>query len=218
MFSAGVQLARLPVDPMFARCLLASASMGCSEEMLEVVSMVSCDAVVFVSPRDQREEAADAHRQFATLTGDHTTLLTVFKSWLKTPKKEKKRWCKENFINNRAMNKGLDIYQQLRGHLEKLNLPIVSCGEDDTPLRKALVTGLFTHAARHQNDGKYRVVSTGQEVLLHPSSVLHGKRPDCIVFGELVRTSRQYARGITKIEALWLPELVPTYFARKQAN
>lgn len=65
--------------------------------------------------------------------------------------------------------------------------------------------------------GKYRVIATTQEVMLHPSSVLHGKRPECIVFGELIRTTRQYARGITKVEASWLPELAPSYFARKQA-
>lgn len=150
---AGLQLARLPVDPMFGRCLLSSAAMGCSEEMLGVVSMVSCDAIVFVSPREQREEATEAHRHFATSTGDHTTMLAVFKSWKRTPKKEQRHWCKENFINNRALSKAFDIYQQLKGHLEALQLPIISCGEDDVLLRRALVTGLFTNAARRQHDG-----------------------------------------------------------------
>jgi ATP-dependent RNA helicase DHX8/PRP22 len=63
--------------------------------------------------------------------------------------------------------------------------------------------------------GAYRVLATGQEVLLHPSSVLHGKRPECVVFGEMVRTSKQYVRGVTVVEPSWLPELAPSFFAQK---
>ncbi len=42
--------------------------------------------------------------------------------------------------------------------------------------------------------GGYRVLATGQAVALHPSSVLCGERPPCIVFDELLRTTRDYAR------------------------
>ncbi len=46
----GSQLARLPVEPMYGKVLLASGEMGCSEEALAVVAMVSTD-VVFHQPR-----------------------------------------------------------------------------------------------------------------------------------------------------------------------
>ena len=49
---------------------------------------------------------------------------------------------------------GHSVCCQLREHLEALRLPIKSCGEDTTPLRRALVAGLFPHAARRQLDGK----------------------------------------------------------------
>ena len=42
-------------------------------------------------------------------------------------------------------------------------------------VRRALVSGLFPHAARRLHSGSYRVIATGLEVKLHPSSVLHGK-------------------------------------------
>jgi ATP-dependent RNA helicase DHX8/PRP22 len=60
-----------------------------------------------------------------------------------------------------------------------------------------------------------RVIATGQIVHLHPSSVLRGKAPECVVFSELVRTTRQYAREVTRIQARWLPELAPAFFAAK---
>lgn len=34
--------------------------------------------------------------------------------------------------------------------------------------------------------GSYKVIATGQAVAIHPSSVLAGKKPECIVFNELV--------------------------------
>ena len=66
--------------------------------------------------------------------------------------------------------------------------------------------------------GTYKVIATGQAVSIHPSSVLHGRKPQCIVFSELVRTARQYARDATLIDPAWLPELAPAFFARQQAN
>ncbi|KAL4517246.1 hypothetical protein Ndes2437B_g06850 [Nannochloris sp. 'desiccata'] len=220
--SMGTRLARLPVDPMYGRCLVMSGDLGCSEEMLAVVAMVSCDAAVFITPGDKRDEAQEAHRRFAARHGDHLTSLAVFKAWKAVPQKDQKRWCSENFVNSRALRKANDVYLQLRGHLEDLRIPLKSCGDADNeyaPLRRALVTGLFPHAAKLQIDGnKYRVVSTGQEIFLHPSSVLHGKRAECIVFNELVRTTKQYARGASSIESGWLAELVPAYFTRMNAN
>lgn len=50
VFHTGAHLARLPVEPMYGKVLLASGQMGCSEEALAVVAMVSTD-VVFHQPR-----------------------------------------------------------------------------------------------------------------------------------------------------------------------
>ncbi|PNW80772.1 hypothetical protein CHLRE_07g329233v5 [Chlamydomonas reinhardtii] len=52
-------------------------------------------------------------------------------------------------------------------------------------------------------------------VFLHPSSVLLERKPDCLVFNELMHTTRTYARDATAIEARWLPELAPAFFAAK---
>lgn len=42
---------------------------------------------------------------------------------------------------------------QLLGHLQALGMPVKSCGEETTPLRRALTAGLFPHAAKRQVDG-----------------------------------------------------------------
>ena len=53
---------------------------------------------------------------------------------------------------------------------------------------------------------------------LHPGSVLCGKKAECVVFNELVRTTRQYARDITVVDPSWLPEIAPAFFARQHAS
>ena len=68
-----------------------------------------------------------------------------------------------------ALRKAEDIYTQLvrfMGHPcpPGLGLPLATCGDETTPLRRALTAGLFPHAARLQPDGSYRVIATGRQV------------------------------------------------------
>ena len=224
----GRELARLPVDPMFARAIIKSVELGegCLQQIIAIVAMVSCDATVFVSPSTAKQESRQAHSRFFSPFGDHLTLLAVYRSWRAVPHKQRKQWCKDNYINARALTKAHDIFEQIlqqcsrdgagtgagAGGTARLGADLPA-EVDPVQIRRALVTGLFPHAARRQHGGAYRVMATGLEVKLHPASVLHGKAPECIVFNEVIKTTRQYVRGITKIESGWLPELAPFFFA-----
>ena len=221
----GRDLARLPVDPMFARAIIKSLEIGdgCLQHIIAIVSMISCDATVFVTPSSAKQEARQAHSRFFSPFGDHQTLLAVYQSWRATPQNHRKRWCKESYVNARALSKAHDIFHQILEHCSRgqrssgqLSADL-SSEVDPVQIRRALVSGLFPHAARRQHGGAYRVIATGLEVKLHPSSVLHGKAPECVVFNEVIKTTRQYVRGITKIESSWLPELAPFFFANKPA-
>lgn len=55
----------------------------------------------------------------------------------------------------------------------------------------------------------YRAVGLGSEpVFIHPSSALfHRAPPDFVVFSEIVRTSKPWMKGVTKINPAWLPSL-----------
>lgn len=179
--------------------------------------MVSTENVFF-NPRQKRDEALNVRKKFISPEGDHLTLLSLYKSYCEVPRKEQAQWCSDNFVNVRAMRKAQDIYQQLQRHLLALRLPLKSCGDDSTPLCRSLTAGLFPHAARKQPDGSYRVIATGQLVHIHPSSVLCGRKPDCAVFNELVKTTKHYARDVCVIEPRWLPELAPAFFAAKAGS
>lgn len=179
--------------------------------------MISADMTVMYTPKDMREEAQVAHRHFISDKGDHLTLLAIYKAYTNIGRKERVRWCRTNFINNRALQKASDIYKQLQQHFERMNIPLAS-SSDPSVILKSLVAGLFPHAAVKLPDGTYRMIASGQIFWIHPSSVLHHKNSPYVVFNELVRTSRQYAKCVSVIEPAWLHEMAPTFFTTLNAR
>lgn len=51
----GVQMARLPLDPIYSKALILASQFNCLEEMLITVAMLSVESI-FYAPRDKLEE------------------------------------------------------------------------------------------------------------------------------------------------------------------
>lgn len=207
----GEQLARFPLEPQAACTLVAATRMGCGEEMLVVLAMLSAENIFYL-PREKKAEAIAAHQQFASIDGDHATLSNVFRAYKATPASQRRDWVFDHFVNQRALKRAEDVHQQLRDHVVGMKLPLKSCGDDTAPLRKALVAGYFLNAAQKQPDNTYRCLSNAQAVSLHPTSVLMKHKPDVVLYNELVQTSRLYVRDISRIEIAWLAELAPRFY------
>lgn len=63
--------------------------------------------------------------------------------------------------------------------------------------------------------GTYQVITSGQVVGLHPSSVLFGTKPSCVVFNEIVWTTKQYMVAVSAVEQQWLRERGSNYYQHK---
>eukprot|EP01083_Nonionella_stella_P270888 917565_1 len=206
----GRRMARLPLGTQSARALLASAEFGCARELLTAVAMLSVDNVWF-SPSDRRKEADACKRRFAREEGDLITLLNVYEAFEES--KFSKKWCFDNFLNWRALTKAKHVRHQLEQHCNRMKLTLSSCDGEYEKVLRCLVSGFFLHTARLQPDGTYLTLSDNQVVQIHPSSVLFGKKPECVIYSELVMTSKRYIRDVVRIEAKWLPELAPRFFS-----
>ena len=150
-----------PLEPQLSRALFESRKHGCTREVLAVVSLLSASAKVFYDPgvgssslsitnaiennggskdMERREEASEARAKFAHSSGDHMTLLNVFRAYQelvessssnagefssnastgvhtsipKSVRAERREWCKRHYLNERALNEALDIQAQLR--------------------------------------------------------------------------------------------------------
>nr|CAB3458720.1 unnamed protein product [Digitaria exilis] len=221
----GHQMARLPLDPMYSKALIVSSEFKCLEEMLIVVSMLSVESIFF-SPREKLEEARAARKGFESSEGDHITFVNVYRAAAecleksknanakeKTMEKALNRWCRENFFNHRSLKHARDVHCQIQGHVQQMGLNLSSCGDDMAVFRRCLTASFFLNAAMRQPDGSYRALATSKSVQIHPSSVLFRAKPDCVIFNELVRTTQNYVKNLTRIDPMWLAELSPQYYA-----
>nr|VDC61871.1 unnamed protein product [Brassica rapa] len=221
---AGEQMSRLPLDPVYSRALiLANKQFNCLEEMLITVAMLSVESI-FYDPREKREEARTSRNHFASIEGDHLTYLSVYREsneFLEKRKTESseakidkimKKWCKDNFVNNRSLKHARDTYRQIRGHVEQMGFNVSSCGNDMLEYRRCLAASFFLKAAQRQMDGTYRALESGEIVHIHPTSVLFRSKPECVIFNELMQTSKKYIKNLTRIDHLWLAEFAPHHY------
>ncbi|XP_034097849.1 ATP-dependent RNA helicase DHX33 [Drosophila albomicans] len=205
--STGRLMAQFPLDPRFAKLLLAAPSFGCMEEMLSLVAALSSDNV-FIGHTDKSELAALAHAKFQSKHGDHLTLLNVFATFQKTDKP--KVWCHDNFLNIRNLNYARNVRNQLVEICNRIGLASNSCGDNLDAVKKCLLTGLFDNMATLQKEGHYLTLSGRVKAKIHPSSVLHGKyKPQCILFSEMVQTEHNFLRQVTEISVEWIEEVLP---------
>lgn len=215
----GYQMSEIPLDPQLAKLLLVSPQYGCSAEILSIVACLSVPQV-FMRPREQAKAADAAKAQFVQSDSDHITMLKAFAEYEYTPESERRQWCWNNFINDRAMVNATNVRRQLLGIMTKLDLPVIS---SDTKgdgsfsfmdIRKALTAGLFMQVAFRQAGGKkggYMTAKDNQNVFIHPSSVIIS-RPDWVLYEEFALTTKNFIRTVTVTDVDWLVELAPHYF------
>ncbi|CAJ1332550.1 unnamed protein product [Effrenium voratum] len=212
----GKKLARMPIHPLYAYCLHVSFEFECTAEILSIVAMLSADAQIFTASRKQREKGQSLpyHQE----EGDHLCLLSAFSQWKKQP--NPKAFAAQNSLNHSALEKTVTIRNQLKEVLKEAwgADQISSCGgpKNWATVRRCLLKGLFTQTARRDdvNQNSYRTFLSRQEAKLHPSSVLHRRtpQPPCVIYSDLVITSKSYLRIVTEVDPAWLPELCPRYF------
>ena len=193
----GRKMADFPMEPTLAKVLIASIDLGCSDEMLSIVAMVSVPSI-FYRPKEKQQQADQKKSKFHDPHGDHLTLLNVYNAWKSS--NFSSPWCYENFIDGRSIRRAQDVRQQLVTIMERYKHPIVSSGRDTVKVRQALCSGFFRNAARKDPQEGYKTLTEGTVVYLHPSSALFGRPAEHVIFDTLVLTTKEYMHSTTAIE------------------
>jgi len=217
----GRELARLPLDPRVGRMILAARDHQSLREVLIIASALSVQ-----DPRDRpieaQEQADLAHKKFADERSEFLQWTKIW-AWFEdaiTHKKSNKQLtdaCRANFLNHVRLREWRDVHSQLltvvREHGWRLN-------ESDATFEQihlALLTGLLGNVGLKADDEPYYLGARGIKFYLWPGSALLKKAGRWVVAGELVETSRLYARCIAKIEPEWL-EQVGAHLLRKSIS
>jgi ATP-dependent RNA helicase DHX33 len=67
-------------------------------------------------------------------------------------------FCKENYVNFRALSHAVLVRDQLMDLCERAGIQQSSCGKDFSQVRKCLLSGLFNNVATHARDKLYVMV------------------------------------------------------------
>lgn len=207
----GKKMAAFPLDPRFTKSILAAKDLGCTEEVITIVSMLSGDSVL-LTPGSKREEALSSRRQFVSSEGDHVTYLKVFRAYKQS--KHPAQFCQSHYIHSRHMQFADEVRRQLMELCKRTNIPVQTCANNTEVVRKSLAQGMFTNVARLTREGHYVTLDSRQSVRIHPSSVMFGTKPELLVFTELLSTQKSYIRDMSLVDALWLMEAQPQYFRK----
>ncbi|KAK9814683.1 hypothetical protein WJX72_009734 [[Myrmecia] bisecta] len=211
----GRKMAEFPLEPPVSKMLIASVDLGCSEEILTIVGMLSAQNI-FYRPREKQAQADQKKAKFFQPEGDHLTLLAVYQAWKQN--QFSNPWCHENFIQARSLRRAQDVRKQLMAIMDRYKLDLVSAGANFNRIRQAICSGFFFHAARKDPQEGYKTVVEQTPVYIHPSSALCQRQPDWVIYHELVLTSKEYMREVCAIEPKWLVELAPRFFKAADAH
>ncbi|KAI9351303.1 P-loop containing nucleoside triphosphate hydrolase protein [Obelidium mucronatum] len=211
----GRKMVEFPLDPSLSKMLIVSTEMGCSAEILIIVSMLSVPSI-FYRPKERAEESDAAREKFMVSESDHLTLLHVYTQWKVNHYRDD--WCGQHFLHAKGMRKAREVYTQLVDIMKTEKLASVSCGNNWDIVRKCICSSYFHQAARMKGIGEYVNLRNGMPCHLHPTSSLYGRgfTPDYIVYHELVMTSKEYMQFVTAVDPYWLAELGPMFFSVKE--
>lgn len=231
----GGELARLPVDPTIGRILLQSRREHIVSEALVIAAALSIQDPR-ERPVDKREKAEEAHRRFAHPDSDFLTLLNLWQSykaqWETTKSQSQvRKYCKAHFLSYMRMREWGDLISELEGAMDTkvgdvaLASSIKRFDGRYRAIHRAVLSGFIGQIAYRSERNTYRAAA-GKVLTIFPGSALlekqtsrdvpqrgkpkRGRKPEqeeWVVSGEIVETSRLFARMVARIQVPWVEEI-----------
>lgn len=239
----GRDLARLPLDPSIGRMVLEARAENCLAEVVVIAAGLSIQDPR-ERPFDQRDAASAAHRRFQRPGSDFLTLLNIWQAYHDTweslrTQSQLRKFCKAHFLSYLRMREWVDLHNQLEATLAELEG--FQANRDpaaESAIHRAILCGLVGHVARREDRNVYRAtggrlvhVFPGSGLFLKPQPNRPGKKtpaptvkvpkesqPAWVIAGELVETSRPFARTLAGIDPEWVIELAPHIVRTTHSN
>ena len=220
----GKQLARLPIEPRFARMLIESKHNNAIREVMIVVA-----GLTIQDPRERpiekREKADLLHARFTDPTSDFLTLVNLWNylegQQQKLSSSAFRKLCKAEHLNFLRIREWQDLVKQLKLISKPLGLEPGPARVNPDGIHKSLLAGLLSQLGllseqkpkfvngrpvKQKNSREY-LGSNGKKFVVFPGSALAKKPPEALMSAELVETSRLFARMNAAIDPSWAAEI-----------
>ena len=226
----GRRLARLPVDPRIGRMILEADKLGCLSEVSVIAAGLSAQ-----DPRERpTEKAAEADAAHARFVDPRSDFLSWLHLWehVRTNRRELgsnqfRRRCVAEYLNVLRIREWQDLHAQLRQLGDEIGLTRNEPGRELTrdvaeKVHRALLAGLLSQLGLAQTPPKPKAGapaprpkrrpiteyegSRGARFAIWPGSGLAKRPPTFVMAGELVETSRLWARTVAGVDPAWVEE------------
>ncbi|MFT5839462.1 MAG: ATP-dependent helicase HrpA [Flavobacteriales bacterium] len=205
----GRQLARLPIDPRYARMVIEANKQNCLSEVLIIAAGLSIQDPK-ERPQDKKQQADQMHEDF---TNKESDFLGFFQLWQGFKEQQQtltssqlRNWCKKHFINFMRMREWQDIVSQLKKSVAELGFGISSQQAEYQAIHQAIASGLLSHLGNKDIDREY-VGARNSRFKIFPGSGLAKSQPKWTMVAELVETAHLFGRVAAKIEPEWIETL-----------
>jgi ATP-dependent helicase HrpA len=225
----GRQLARLPLDPRWARMVVAADAAGVLADMLVVAAALSIQ-----DPREtpgekgsaERQKAQRNHARFADESSDFVTLLNL---WDHIKEQQKRlsssafrRMCRDENLHYLRVREWQDLVTQLRDIAKDMGLAPGPRRDRDAAaieaLHRSLLTGLLSHVGLRTEDRKDHLGARGSRFAVSPGSALFAKPPTWVMAGELVETTRLWGQHCARIDPAWIEPIAEHLVVRTHSE
>ena len=224
----GISLAALPVQPRIGILLFYGVVLKVLDPVLSIAALLN--SKIFVTPFDNKNAANEARLQFNIDDSDILTSLNAFNQYLKVKNTGNYRniqtFCRVNFLNQNA----LQLVEQLRKQYleilfeigmvsERLTLESViesihnKNGNNSDFILSAIAKGCSSSILKIPTNTKATKLSEiacqsqDMNLFIHPSCIISDSKSitlPFLVYFDANKTSRVYARDITKIDSYFI--------------
>lgn len=224
---SGRKLASLPLDPRMAKMVLEGQQQNVLAEVLIIAAALSIQ-----DPRDMnettRQAASQAHKKFEDERSDFLFFLNLWRFYedqrRHLSQNKLRKLCKTNYLSYLRMKEWHDLFYQLEVSLKRIGIKVgeLHLYEEVTQhgkvvgerladvhsiaVHRALMTGLLGNIAMRDEENIY-LGARNTKLFIHPSSVLFKRKPKWLLSGELVETTKLYARNNAAIDVRWVESL-----------
>lgn len=124
----GKEISKFPLDCSYARALICSKFFGIEEDMLSLVAIISAENIfVNINKYDEnkKKQLQQIKNSYSDKNSDHILLLNMYKDW-KILNNKSKEYCRQHFIQFKALRQAENIKSQLTENLNKCRFNAVS--------------------------------------------------------------------------------------------
>jgi len=205
----GRMMAVFPLLPRHSRIIVESIMRYPSvlDEINIAVSFLSTRSPFYL-PMGKEIEARKEHHRFSNPDGDFGSYLNLFREFTaRSSAEERQKFSEDHYLDHKTMNEIVNIKNQLDEIVSEMGVPI-SGGGSNREYICSIAAGLVQFVCKNTARGVYNSY-TADRIHIHPGSVMFRQSPKYIVAGEIVKTSRMFARSVSVVKEEWLKDISP---------